>query len=454
MGLVFAGATVSAERAPPNGPPSLDQVTTPVISLTAGALTASSNGALIGLATTSSANITVNKANTVTSIASATPDPSVVGQAYTVTYAVDVVAPRAGTPTGTVTVGNGTSTCNGTLPTTNCTLFGDAVGIVSLFATYNGDENFNTSSSTAASHQVVPWPTTTALVSDTPDPSVVGVRVPVKAVVTIDGTGTMPASGLVTVSDGVDNCTFIPFVTTCYWTPTTVGARTLVATYDGNENFANSASAGMSHTVVAASEGRPLTVTRAGSGVGSISSNDTAIACGAACAYSYAQGTTLTLTAVPAAGSVFAGWLGACTGKSPCTLTINDATSVSATFAPDVPFLNLDVDGNNVADVLSDGLIMIRYLLSLDGAALVNGAIGTGTPSRVTPDAVLQYLNNLRPLLDIDGNGLVDAQTDGLMLLRYLFGLRGDTLIAGALGIGARRTTASEIGTYIGAQLP
>ena len=36
-------------------------------------------------------------------------------------------------------------------------------------------------------------------------------------------------------------------------------------------------------------------------------------------------------------------------------------------------------------------------------------------------------------LADIDGNGEVDALTDGLMLLRYLFNLRGDSLIAGAV---------------------
>jgi hypothetical protein len=276
----------------------------------------------------------------------------------------------------------------------------------------------------------------------------------VKAVVTIDEFGTMPATGLVTVSDGVDSCTFIPFATTCNWTPTTAGVRTLVATYNGNGNFANSMSAGVSHTVVAAAQGRLLTVTRAGSGTGSISSDDAAIACGSACAYTYAQGATPVLNATPAAGSVFTGWLGACTGKLPCALPMSNAASVSGTFAPDVPVLSLDIDGNDVADVLSDGLLMIRYLTSLDGAALVSSAIGTGTPSRTTSEAVLQYLNNLRPLLDVDGNGLVDAQTDGLMLLRYLFGLRGDALIAGALGVGARRTTALEIGTYINAQLP
>ena len=30
--------------------------------------------------------------------------------------------------------------------------------------------------------------------------------------------------------------------------------------------------------------------------------------------------------------------------------------------------------------------------------------------------------------VDIDDNGSVDALSDGLLLLRYLFGLRGDTL--------------------------
>ena len=32
---------------------------------------------------------------------------------------------------------------------------------------------------------------------------------------------------------------------------------------------------------------------------------------------------------------------------------------------------------------------------------------------------------------DIDGDGNVDALTDGLLLLRYLFGLSGDTLTVG-----------------------
>ena len=35
--------------------------------------------------------------------------------------------------------------------------------------------------------------------------------------------------------------------------------------------------------------------------------------------------------------------------------------------------------------------------------------------------------------LDVDGNGEIDALTDGLLTLRYLFGLQGDTLINGVV---------------------
>lgn len=41
--------------------------------------------------------------------------------------------------------------------------------------------------------------------------------------------------------------------------------------------------------------------------------------------------------------------------------------------------------------------------------------------------------------LDIDGNGNADALSDGIILLRYLFGLRGEALTEGALGPNATR---------------
>ena len=53
----------------------------------------------------------------------------------------------------------------------------------------------------------------------------------------------------------------------------------------------------------------------------------------------------------------------------------------------------------------------------------------------------------------MDGNGQTDALTDGLMLLRYLFGVRGATLTAGAIGPGAIRT-GPEMETYIQTLVP
>jgi hypothetical protein len=55
--------------------------------------------------------------------------------------------------------------------------------------------------------------------------------------------------------------------------------------------------------------------------------------------------------------------------------------------------------------------------------------------------------------MDIDQNGTVDALTDGLLLLRYAFGLRGSALVSGAVGPGAARNTAAAIEAYLAACL-
>jgi len=57
-------------------------------------------------------------------------------------------------------------------------------------------------------------------------------------------------------------------------------------------------------------------------------------------------------------------------------------------------------------------------------------------------------------ILDIDADGNVDALTDGLIILRYLFGLRGDMLVNGALSDGAMRTDAADVESYIQSLMP
>ena len=68
-------------------------------------------------------------------------------------------------------------------------------------------------------------------------------------------------------------------------------------------------------------------------GTGSVSSSPTGIACGADCSEPYLDGTSVTLTAVAAPGSVHTGWFGCDTASGPtCTVTMSAARSVTATF--------------------------------------------------------------------------------------------------------------------------
>ena len=47
--------------------------------------------------------------------------------------------------------------------------------------------------------------------------------------------------------------------------------------------------------------------------------------------------------------------------------------------------------------------------------------------------------------LDIDGDGESKPLTDGLLLIRYLFGFSGDSLISGAIGTGAERIRLKKL---------
>ena len=58
------------------------------------------------------------------------------------------------------------------------------------------------------------------------------------------------------------------------------------------------------------------------------------------------------------------------------------------------------------------------------------------------------------PNADIDGNGTQDALTDGLLILRYSFGLTGDSLISGVVAADATRKTAEEIEAYLETLMP
>ena len=90
----------------------------------------------------------------------------------------------------------------------------------------------------------------------------------------------------------------------------------------------------------------PLNVSRIGTGTGTVTSSPAGISCGGSCSTDFAGGTSVILTPTAVAGSRFTGWGGACTGTGSCTVNMNAAASVTATFAleatlPLVPLIML-----------------------------------------------------------------------------------------------------------------
>ena len=75
-----------------------------------------------------------------------------------------------------------------------------------------------------------------------------------------------------------------------------------------------------------------LTLIRSGTGSGSVSSAPSGISCGTDCAEAYPSGTTIVLVATAEAGSTFAGWSGACSGKRTCTITLAGDAQVWGSF--------------------------------------------------------------------------------------------------------------------------
>jgi hypothetical protein len=100
---------------------------------------------------------------------------------------------------------------------------------------------------------------------------------------------------------------------------------------------------GTNRTVTALFTPNPytLSVSKDGLGTGTVTSDVPGIDCGAVCATDYSYGTAVTLTAAPAAGTIFTGWSGpdgtACGMTTTCAVTVDQARAVTASFGLPAP---------------------------------------------------------------------------------------------------------------------
>ena len=105
----------------------------------------------------------------------------------------------------------------------------------------------------------------------------------------------------------------------------------------------------------------------------------------------------------------------------------------------------LDVDGDGRQSALTDGLLIIRALFGFEGDALIAEAVSEDATRSGIGEYILANLQDL----DIDGDGVSRPLTDGLLVIRFLFGFEGEALIQGAVSEGAARETSQSVTDFL-----
>jgi hypothetical protein len=108
----------------------------------------------------------------------------------------------------------------------------------------------------------------------------------------------------------------------------------------------------------------------------------------------------------------------------------------------------LDLDGNGSLGALTDGLLFLRHLFGFSGSTLSGGAVGGGC-TRCDGASIAAYIVGRGLTLDIDGDLALQPLTDGLLVLRYLFGFSGTALTTGATSSSCSRCDAAAIVPYL-----
>jgi hypothetical protein len=111
-----------------------------------------------------------------------------------------------------------------------------------------------------------------------------------------------------------------------------------------------------------------------------------------------------------------------------------------------------DIDGDGAYDPLTDGVLIARWLKGVRGDALVAGAVAVGAARNAAQ--IESHLGTLGAALVVDGNHVADAQTDGVVILRRLFGATGQPLVRASIAAGAQRTSPDAVTSYLNGFMP
>jgi hypothetical protein len=144
-----------------------------------------------------------------------------------------------------------------------------------------------------------------------------------------------------------------------------------------------------------------LTVDKAGTGTGAISSKPKAINCGFTCTTqdaSVPEGEAILLTAKPALGMTFAGWSGGgCSGTGTCTVSLSEATTVTAEFSGspkailNPQALTLTKAGSGYGTVKAAGLTC--EVLCTSAVSLYQGPTGVAPKNKPGKTVILKAIS-------------------------------------------------------------
>jgi len=205
---------------------------------------------------------TVNQDATQTALTSSH-NPSVYGQSVTFTATVTASSPGSGTPTGSVEFYDGTTDLGpGSLNSSGKATFitsSLSVGTHSITASYGGDSNFLTSTSTALSQKVNQASTSTSLKTSA-NPSTSGQPVTFTATISVTSPGSGTPTGTATFYDGSNQLgtgSVSGSVATYTTSTLSTGTHSIKAVYGSDTNFKGSTSSLLSQ-VVKSSSGAPV----------------------------------------------------------------------------------------------------------------------------------------------------------------------------------------------------
>jgi PKD domain/Divergent InlB B-repeat domain len=185
----------------------------------------------------------------------------------------------------------------------------------------------------------------------------------------------------------------------------------------------------------------PLSVSKQGSGSGTVTSSPAGISCGSACHEIVDAGTPVTLTATADMSSVFTGWSGDCSGTGACAVTMDQARSVTATFERQRFTLSVATAGTG------SGLVYMSPGATGCRSCQQSFDIGTTVTLTAYPDPSSVFTGWSG---DCSGSGSCQVTMDQARSVTATFSLSTFNLAVAKAGTGSGTVTSSPPGISCG----